>query len=158
MVAYAAKLIASRSFLQNKCCCIPGWSKYCKSVCPQFCRVWSHILNCTVAIRLPYYLWHWASDVFFVHPRVIHEWIWRNSLNYIDRGKPKYCPSVTLSTTDPKWTDPGAKPGLQVEKPVTNHLSYGTTTRRPLSILQTGCRRQRRTIKVAVLISTCNYS
>jgi hypothetical protein len=32
--------------------------------------------------------------------------------NEIDRGKPKYsgktCPSATVSTTNPTWTDPGS--------------------------------------------------
>jgi hypothetical protein len=40
-----------------------------------------------------------------------HRW------NEIDRGKSKYsgektCPSATLSTTNPTWTDPGIEPGL----------------------------------------------
>jgi hypothetical protein len=35
-----------------------------------------------------------------------HRW------NEIDRGKPKYSvSSATLSTTNPKWTDPGIEPG-----------------------------------------------
>jgi hypothetical protein len=53
-----------------------------------------------------------------------HRW------NETDRGKPKYsgktCPSVTLSTTNPTWTDPGSNPGLRGERPATNRLSHGT--------------------------------
>jgi hypothetical protein len=52
-----------------------------------------------------------------------HRW------NEIDRGKPKYsggktCPSATLSTTNPTWTDPGSNPGLCSERPATNRLSH----------------------------------
>jgi hypothetical protein len=36
------------------------------------------------------------------------------------------CPSATLSTTNPTWTDQGSKPGRRDGKPATNHLSYGT--------------------------------
>jgi hypothetical protein len=39
----------------------------------------------------------------------------------------KTCLCVTLSTTNPKWTDLDAKTGLRGEKPVPNRLSYGTT-------------------------------
>jgi len=35
------------------------------------------------------------------------------------------CPSATLSTTNPTWTDPGANPGLSGERPATNRLSHG---------------------------------
>jgi hypothetical protein len=40
----------------------------------------------------------------------------------------KTCPSDTLSTTNPTWTDPGSNPRLCGERPVTNRLSYGTAT------------------------------
>jgi hypothetical protein len=47
----------------------------------------------------------------------------------IGRGKPKYSektyPSVTLSTTNPTWPDPGSNPGHRGGKPATNRLSYG---------------------------------
>jgi hypothetical protein len=50
--------------------------------------------------------------------------------NETDRGKPKYsgktCPSATLSTTNPTWTDPESNPGLRGERPATNRLSHGT--------------------------------
>jgi hypothetical protein len=55
-----------------------------------------------------------------------HRW------NEIDSGKPKYsggggnCPSATLSTTNPTWTDPGSISGLRGERPATNRLSHGT--------------------------------
>jgi hypothetical protein len=34
--------------------------------------------------------------------------------NRSTRGKT--CPSATLSTTNPKWTDPGSNPGLRGER------------------------------------------
>jgi hypothetical protein len=37
----------------------------------------------------------------------------------------KTCPSATLSTTNPTWTDMGAKPGLRGENLVTYRLNYG---------------------------------
>jgi hypothetical protein len=37
----------------------------------------------------------------------------------------KTCPSATLSTTNPTWTDPGSNPGLRDEIPATNRLSHG---------------------------------
>jgi hypothetical protein len=41
--------------------------------------------------------------------------------NLSTRGKT--CPSATLSTTYPKWTDPGSIPGLCCERLTTNRLS-----------------------------------
>jgi hypothetical protein len=38
----------------------------------------------------------------------------------------KTCPSATLPTTNPTWTDPRSKPGLRGERPATNRLSHGT--------------------------------
>jgi hypothetical protein len=38
----------------------------------------------------------------------------------------KTCPSATLSTTNPTWTDPGSNSGLRGERPATNRLSHGT--------------------------------
>jgi hypothetical protein len=68
--------------------------------------------------------WRWA--VFYQILQVMeHQW------NEIDRGKPttrrKICPSATLSTTNPTWTDPGSNPGLRSGRPATNRLSHGTT-------------------------------
>jgi hypothetical protein len=57
-------------------------------------------------------------------------WLWSNWWNENWQGKPKYsektCPSVTFSTTNPTWADPGSNPGRRGGKPATNHLSYGT--------------------------------
>jgi hypothetical protein len=39
----------------------------------------------------------------------------------------KTCPSATLSTTNPTWTDPGSTAGLRGDRPATNRLSHGTT-------------------------------
>jgi hypothetical protein len=44
--------------------------------------------------------------------------------NLSTRGKT--CPSATLSTTNPTWTDAGSNPGLRGERPKTNRLSHGT--------------------------------
>jgi hypothetical protein len=38
----------------------------------------------------------------------------------------KTCPTATLSTTNPTWTDSGSNPGLRGERPATNGLSHGT--------------------------------
>jgi hypothetical protein len=38
----------------------------------------------------------------------------------------KSCPSVTLSTTNLTWTDPGSNPGLRGGRSATNRLSHGT--------------------------------
>ena len=38
----------------------------------------------------------------------------------------KTCPSATLSTTNPTWTDAGSNPGLRGQRPATNRLSHGT--------------------------------
>jgi hypothetical protein len=43
--------------------------------------------------------------------------------NRSTRGKT--CPSVTLSTTNSTWTDPGSNPDLRSETPATNRLSHG---------------------------------
>jgi hypothetical protein len=45
------------------------------------------------------------------------EWNWQG----------KTCPSATLSTTNPTWTDPGSNPGLRGGRPAANRLSHGTT-------------------------------
>jgi hypothetical protein len=36
------------------------------------------------------------------------------------------CPSATLSTTNPTWTDPGSNPDLRGGRPAANRLSHGT--------------------------------
>jgi hypothetical protein len=41
----------------------------------------------------------------------------------------KACPSATLSTTNPTWTDLGLNPGLRGERLATNRLSHGTAYR-----------------------------
>jgi hypothetical protein len=42
------------------------------------------------------------------------------------RTRRKICTSAILSTKNPTWTEPGAKPGLQVKRLATNRLSRGT--------------------------------
>jgi hypothetical protein len=51
------------------------------------------------------------------------EWNWQGKTEVLGG---KTCPSATLSTTNPTWTDPGSKPGLRGERPATNRLSHGT--------------------------------
>jgi hypothetical protein len=41
------------------------------------------------------------------------------------------CPSATLCTTNPTWTDPGSKPGLRGERTATNRLSHDTAFNSP---------------------------
>ena len=52
-------------------------------------------------------------------------------LNWQEKTKvpgEKTCPSTTLSTTNPTWTEPGSNPGLRGGRPATNRLSHGTAT------------------------------
>jgi hypothetical protein len=46
----------------------------------------------------------------------------------------KTCPSATLSTTNPTWTDPESNPGLRGGRPATNRLSHDTAWRLSCSI------------------------
>jgi hypothetical protein len=56
-------------------------------------------------------------------------WLWSIWSTEDWQGKPQYSektyPSVTLFTTNPTWSDPGANPGRCGGKPATNRLSYG---------------------------------
>jgi hypothetical protein len=45
--------------------------------------------------------------------------------NGSNRGKT--CPSATLSTRNPTWTDPGSNPVLSGERPATNRMSHGSS-------------------------------
>jgi hypothetical protein len=47
----------------------------------------------------------------------------------------KTCPSVTLSTTNPTWPDPGSNSGRRGGKPATNRLSYGAASKQGLLLL-----------------------
>ena len=62
---------------------------------------------------------------FFVFPSngAPVEWNWRGKSEVLGE---KTCPSATLSTTNPTWTDPGSNPGLRGERPATSRLSHGT--------------------------------
>jgi hypothetical protein len=51
------------------------------------------------------------------------EWNWQGKTE--ERGA-KTCPSATLSSTNPTWTDPGSNPGLRSGRPAANRLSHGT--------------------------------
>jgi hypothetical protein len=53
--------------------------------------------------------------------------------NRSTRGKS--CPSATLSTTNPTWTDPASNPGICGERPATNRLSHGTAFAKWLVIM-----------------------
>jgi hypothetical protein len=55
------------------------------------------------------------------------------------RIRRKTCPSANMSTANPTWIDPGANPGLRVERPATNRLSLGTALKF-LVILNRECR------------------
>jgi hypothetical protein len=48
----------------------------------------------------------------------------------------KTCPSATLSTTNPTWTEPGSNPDLRGERPATNRLSHAQPT---LGVTSYGC-------------------
>jgi hypothetical protein len=86
---------------------------------------------------LPFYYWrapqqmprtHRSLEGLFISILMEHRW------NEIYRGKPKYsgkktCPSATLSSTNPTWTDPGLNLGLRGERPATKRLNHGTAMR-----------------------------
>jgi hypothetical protein len=59
--------------------------------------------------------------------------------NRSTRGKA--CPSATLSTANPIYTEPGSNPGLRGERPAINRLSHGTAvvSERSLSSMQGAC-------------------
>jgi hypothetical protein len=42
------------------------------------------------------------------------------------RTRRETCPSVTFSTINPTWIEPGVNPGLRGERPAANDLSHGT--------------------------------
>ena len=46
----------------------------------------------------------------------------------------KTCPSATLFTTNPTWTDPASNPGRRGGRPATNRLSHGTAKVWPLML------------------------
>jgi hypothetical protein len=52
------------------------------------------------------------------------------------RTRRKPCPSATLSTTNPTWTDPGSNPGVRGERPAINRLSHGTAQFRVLTTVK----------------------
>jgi hypothetical protein len=41
------------------------------------------------------------------------------------RTRRKTCPSATLSTINPTWSDPAANPELRCERPATDDLNHG---------------------------------
>jgi hypothetical protein len=57
-------------------------------------------------------------------------WMWSSRWNENWQRKPKYleetCPSVTLPTTNPTWSDLGSNRRCRDGKPSTNRLSYCT--------------------------------
>jgi hypothetical protein len=59
-------------------------------------------------------------------------WVWISRWNKDWQGKPKYsektCPSATLSTTNPPWTDSSSNPDRRGGKSATNRMSYGEAT------------------------------
>jgi hypothetical protein len=51
----------------------------------------------------------------------------------------KTCPSATLSTTNPTWTDLGSNSGLRGERQATKRLSYGTALFKIYCLVYTLC-------------------
>jgi hypothetical protein len=71
--------------------------------------------------------WYYGQCLaYYTNPRW---WLWSNRWNANWQGKPKYSektfPSVTLSTTNPIWSDSHSNPGRRGGKPATNRLSCG---------------------------------
>jgi hypothetical protein len=54
------------------------------------------------------------------------EWNWPGKTEVFGE---KTCPSATLSTTNPIWTDTGSNPGLRGWRPAANRLIRGTAYR-----------------------------
>jgi hypothetical protein len=75
------------------------------------------------------------DDKFFfaVFPCNGARWNETDGENRSTRGKT--CPSATLSTINPTWTEPGSNPGIRSNRPATNRLSHGTATTWPLPVL-----------------------
>jgi hypothetical protein len=76
-------------------------------------------------------LWTAASNRAVVHPTgdiwewsIMVEWYWQENR----RTQKKACPSDTLSTTNPTWTDLDINLVLRFERPVTNCLSHVTAS------------------------------
>ena len=65
------------------------------------------------------------SSFFFIFPSngAPMEWNWQGKTEVLGG---KTCPSTTLSTTNPTWTDPGSITGLRGVRLATNRLSHGT--------------------------------
>jgi hypothetical protein len=53
------------------------------------------------------------------------------------RSRRKTCPSITLSTTNPAWTDSGANYSLRDERLATNCMRHGTAHRSTKDLLLT---------------------
>jgi hypothetical protein len=70
--------------------------------------------------------------------------------NRSTRGKT--CPSTTLSTTNPTWTDPGSNPDLHGERPATNR------TAKPRSLLEFHIQGKRCKVSVKFISFTLSES
>jgi hypothetical protein len=64
-------------------------------------------------------------------PVTMQSW-WNDTDRRKRRKSEKTCPSATLSTANPTWTDPG----VPDERPATNCLSHGTTDEHHLATKQ----------------------
>jgi hypothetical protein len=83
----------------------------------------------TTALRLfvqPYDEDEDRDKQFFYQVLQVMERQWNESGRRKPTTRRKTCPSATLSTTNPTWTDPGSNTGLRSGKPATNRLSHGT--------------------------------
>jgi hypothetical protein len=77
-------------------------------------------------------MWDYVSEQWtngpIVHPQMMI--VWRATVEWhwqIKQENPeRTCPSATLSTTNPIWTEPGENLGLRGEKSATNRLTHGT--------------------------------
>jgi hypothetical protein len=53
-------------------------------------------------------------------PMMYEETRWNDNDREKQNKSEETCPSATLSTTNPTWTDPGVNPGLCSERPATS--------------------------------------
>jgi hypothetical protein len=76
-----------------------------------------------------------------IAPTPDDRWVWSSGWYENWQGKPKYsektCPSATLSTTNPTWSDLDSNPGRCGGKSATNRLSYSTASCISLTLQET---------------------
>jgi hypothetical protein len=84
------------------------------------------VLSYVVYVDVTFCFWTAAITDLLIIPRIIYECgapRWNDTDTLKPKNSEKTCPSATLSTTNPTWTDPEANPCLHCKMPVTNLLN-----------------------------------